>query len=140
MTKVGSQEWRNNVFTYPIAVLSTRCGIRAPGHSAGVVSMEDLTGSGVTWWTLDEVEYIPTRAEAAAAAYAAEQSPKATSEASYLSADTAEAAIEFNELVTGSKMTEYQRGFWRAAVRDNLAQCLAEPDWGTMVRGVDYGN
>ena len=67
MTKVGSQEWRNNVFTYPIAVLSTRCGIRAPGHSAAVVSRFMRFNHGFPW--CDGHMSYETRAEAAAAAY-----------------------------------------------------------------------
>ena len=76
MTEIGFREWR------PISDgktreswLSTRCGIRAPGHSAGNVSL--LTPRSGVWnrvvWKRERVmerdAMHSTRAEAAAAAY-----------------------------------------------------------------------
>lgn len=79
--QIGSQEWRNNVFTYPIAVLSTRCGITAPGRSAGTVSPMFPTGgiwNRIVWARqrrMEEQAYHVTRADAAAARWLANSYP-----------------------------------------------------------------
>ena len=71
--RIGSQEWRRNKIVNEglwldggFMVLSTRCGITAPGHSAGVVRK-----SGRIWTMGPHRQYHDSRAEAAAAAFVA---------------------------------------------------------------------
>ena len=68
---IGSQEWRNNVFTYPIAVLSTRCGITAPGRSAGNVHRYRIMDDTESCYSVGG-QLLDSRARAAAVSYTAD--------------------------------------------------------------------
>ena len=77
--QIGSQEWRQNSHTNEglweqglgFLSLSTRCGLSAPGRSAGMAHRWPaiLKTSGEIWWIVDDdADWYKTRAEAARAA------------------------------------------------------------------------
>ncbi len=78
--RIGSQEWRNDTYydhgVYILdaggfTLLSTRCGITAPGRSAGSVHFWQLLEPLEFRWVIDGHSWHKTRAAAAAAAYVA---------------------------------------------------------------------